>query len=254
MQTDMVGPAAPTLSPVGVGDTLLTVNWNPSTDPADTQGFNVYIDPPPGQSPSDASQATTDGASSGDGTGVLICPDSGSSSSDAATDADGATDAASDGPVDSGCYYSTPVNSVDGGGPGGTTSCPSTVLVGGGGTQTEAGTTGGTQVLLPSQYLVDSLVGNTTSSYTIQGLTNGFNYTVAVAATDGSANTGPLSTPSCAIPAPVDDFWKRYRQAGGSAGVGFCALETFGEPGAGGVLAASVVLAGAAWARRRRRR
>ncbi len=64
--TDMVGPPAPGGVSIANGDTLFLVNWTPNTD-TDTGGYDVVIDPVPGQE-GDAS------AGSGAGTTQLICP------------------------------------------------------------------------------------------------------------------------------------------------------------------------------------
>jgi hypothetical protein len=48
---DMVGPGAPaTPTQSGAGDTLLVASWTPNIDP-DTIGYDIYIDPIPGQEP-----------------------------------------------------------------------------------------------------------------------------------------------------------------------------------------------------------
>ncbi|MBV9948125.1 MAG: hypothetical protein JOZ69_14820, partial [Myxococcales bacterium] len=95
-----------------------------------------------------------------------------------------------------------------------------------------------------------------TGSYTITGLQNEFFYNVAVAAVDGSGNVGPQSTALCHSPAPVDDFWKKYREAGGPAGGGLCTLQGVGEPAAAPVVTGAALLATvfAFGARRRRGR
>jgi hypothetical protein len=48
LDVDLVGPPAPALLPVGIGDTLLVANWMPNTDP-ETAGYDIFIDPFPGQ-------------------------------------------------------------------------------------------------------------------------------------------------------------------------------------------------------------
>ncbi len=64
----------------------------------------------------------------------------------------------------------------------------------------------------------------------IKGLTNGVHYDVVVSAVDGSGNVGPPSICVTDFPAPVNDFFKIYRQDGGQAGGSFCALEAVGQP------------------------
>ncbi|MBV9947363.1 MAG: hypothetical protein JOZ69_10980, partial [Myxococcales bacterium] len=47
-RTDLVGPPPPTGLSIADGDTLLQVSWT-ATSEADTAGYNLYIDPFPGQ-------------------------------------------------------------------------------------------------------------------------------------------------------------------------------------------------------------
>ncbi len=80
--TDLVGPPPPTGVGIADGDTLFVVNWTPNVD-TDTGGYDVIIDPIPGQEPADA--ATSTGGSSG-ATTELICPADSGTSTDAETD------------------------------------------------------------------------------------------------------------------------------------------------------------------------
>jgi hypothetical protein len=132
-----------------------------------------------------------------------------------------------------------------------------------------AATTGGGITTIPCDYLVGSscpagtpvyenvsnptVTGESTSQYTIKGLTNGVTYDVVVAAVDGFGNVGPVSTCYNDYPAPVNDFFKIYRQDGGQAGGGFCALEAVGEPAGASCLGVSFAAAAVTVARRRRR-
>jgi hypothetical protein len=125
-------------------------------------------------------------------------------------------------------------------------------------------TTGGGVSTIPCAYGIQlgsncysggdvTITGESSSSYTIAGLVNGVWYNVVVASVDGSGNVGPPSPEVCDYPAPVSDFWKTYRTAGGQAGGGFCALETLGAP-AGASFALGAAGAGVLAALRRRRR
>jgi len=182
-------------------------------------------------------------------------------------------DGVADASADSGCYTvnaggtSAPTTS--------TSSCPSVVLTGGivqdggvvqevdeAGNVIEGGSTSGaggistipsSHVVQPNAVTQSTVSGLSASTYTVTGLQDGVTYTVAVAAVDGSGNVGPPSVEACDYPAPVNDFWKLYRQAGGGAGGGFCALEAPGAP-VGSSVALFVVAAAAAGAVRRRRR
>ena len=114
---------------------------------------------------------------------------------------------------------------------------------------TDASSIGGLAAVGISQidaavYGVGNVGGNTTSSYIITSirypdgdsgpLINGHQYAVAVAAYDDDQNTGILSNLGCQTPEPVIDFWDKYKDDGGLAGGGFCALEGSGGA-AGGV-------------------
>ena|GEM_PF-1015895 len=188
---------------------------------------------------------------------------------DAAGDA--ATIIASDGAVPPGCHY---VNVASG------AACSSSVLsstfvVGGGGTVTadgsvapapaptpvattgeggelEGGVTlsGGGISAIPPQYKGGEVDDRTATQLTLTGLTNGVNYVVAVTSVDGSGNVGPVSTPQCAQPQPVDDFWKTYKQEGG--GASGCALEGAGPVAQMPVFGAAVAAILALLRRRRR--
>jgi hypothetical protein len=92
------------------------------------------------------------------------------------------------------------------------------------------------------------------SSFAITGLQNGRNYNVVVAAVDGMGNVGPASQLVCDQPAPVNDFWTTYRQAGGRAGGGLFPLEAVGQPVQSAAGIAMVVGTGLMALRRRRKR
>ena len=288
--TDLIGPPPPALGKPAVGDTLMTVSWTPNTD-GDTGGYDIFINQPGTQADgavasntqfmcpdsgsatvADAALEATSDASPEDATTDAIA----SVDATASTDAMAAAEASSS---DAGCKASNV-----GGNSSPTTSdtmCTiDPVLAGGivqdGGaaaavvTSDEAGddasttpvsTGGGGISTIPTSFIVnpnvstgETVSGQTNSTFMITGLKNGATYNVAVAAVDNSGNVGPPSVQGCGKPAPVDDFWKIYREDGGKAG-GFCALEAVGSPagsmltlvGAGSLVAAAV-------GRRRRRR
>jgi hypothetical protein len=113
-------------------------------------------------------------------------------------------------------------------------------------------------------YGVGNVGGNMTSSYIITSvrypdgdagpLINGHQYAVAVAAYDDDQNVGILSNLGCQTPEPVVDFWDKYKDDGGLAGGGFCALKAPAAPVAGSVFGMGVGVAAIAYGRRRRRR
>jgi hypothetical protein len=287
---DMVGPPSPAGVSDQAGDTLLVINWTPNND-TNTLGYDIFIDPIPGQE--DAGPSMADGAPVNTADAMLVCPDTGGGSPQDVTVADGAeggsidgaTDASEGGmdsapPADSGCVY---VNHGGGsGGGGGQGACTSSVLSGslstivdagpitvvdesgtgeGGtddsGTTTESGTGGIANI--PSSYLVGgsgngtTVTDKSTGTYTISGLIDNVTYNFVVSAVDAFGNVGPPSGERCDYPAPVVDFWQQYRQDGGGAG-GFCALDNVGAPVGPSIVGIGMGAAALALARRRRRR
>ncbi|NOU27938.1 MAG: hypothetical protein HOO96_08540 [Polyangiaceae bacterium] len=208
---DTVGPPAPTNLTTGIGEKLLVVSWKPSSETTDTQSYNVYCD---------------------DGT----LP-----ATDASTPVDGSTTA--DAGVDSG------IDAGDDGGDAQAFSASSS------GVSTQANTSG----TCSSAALIEGTVpptsikpcgtvsGPAATSATVTDRVNGVTYAVAVSAVDQYGNPGPLSTITCATPAPTDDFFDLYRRSGGSAG-------GCNEAGNGSVSALVVLgaIALAAFVRRRR--
>lgn len=254
LKAALLGPGAPANVIAGQGDTALIVTWNNARD-SNTQGYTVYCDPPRGQEGIDAGATAVADASPRT---FLVCQDGGF--------ADGGLDDSGDArppiALDGGCVLENVVGGPSGSadvcrGPDGTEMAnPSSVIVSGGGTTTvdEAGvamSTGGTQRVVDPKFICAQLGGSTTTSATITGLQNDQLYTVAVAASDGFGNTGPLSVPSCAAPTLIDDFWKKYRSSGGQAGGGFCALEGAGMPVGSAVFALGGLVAMLSLVRRR---
>ena len=93
--TDMVGPPAPAGVSIANGDTLFLVNWTPNTD-TDTGGYDVVIDPVPGQ------EGDASAAGSGAGTMQLICPAEAGTPNASVSDASEPSDASemADGAID----------------------------------------------------------------------------------------------------------------------------------------------------------
>ncbi|MDP9002634.1 MAG: fibronectin type III domain-containing protein, partial [Myxococcota bacterium] len=271
ISADLIGPPAPSGVGETVGDTLFIATWTLNTD-TDTAGYDVFIDPIPGQE-GNASSVTPDGS-------ILVCSDGASSAAtaqDAAADGleggdDGSTtDAAivASSP-DADCHYLNVAGSS-----GTQNSCTSTALAGGivqdggsvqqyddAGNPIDGGASSGSGGLstIPLPYLVNpgstgvTVSDRSTNSYTVKGLKNNNWYNVVVAAVDNSGNVGPPSPEVCDFPALVNDFWTVYRQAGGGAGGGFCALEAVGEPVPCAAGIALVLVTGGLALRRRRKR
>ena len=280
--TDMVGPPAPTGVRIADGDTLFVVSWTPNVD-TDTAAYDIVIDPPPGQAVASGAVTTVEDCPD---VGAPSAPSSGAgdqdSSSDAETGADAdsaAADATTDGSgtvADASCHSRNVAV-----GSGSCAVCSDPLLMGGTmvGTGTTAPTTtttvdeagndidssvvgptnGGVwtppagHVLSPNSTTGSTITGQTNSTYTIKGLTNGTCYTVALAAVDNYGNVGPPSNQACDFPAPVTDFWKIYRGDGGQAG-GYCALEAVGSPAGSTVAFAGAGSLVVATLRRRRKR
>jgi hypothetical protein len=221
VSVDVRGPSPPTSVSAGVADTALVINWTPAGDP-DTQGYIVYVDPPPtGNTPSTDSAAPSGASDAGT---RLVCADGGFT--DGGFDDSG--DALPGEPIDGGCQLVS--NGSSSGTVGGGSTCPSTILVSGGGTTSkdEAGnstTVGGTQRYVDPAYIGANLGSPSSSSATVQKLNNGTRYTVAVAGIDNYGNTGPLGDPACNTPAEVLDFWDLYKKDNGGAGGGFCSID-----------------------------
>jgi hypothetical protein len=291
INTDMVGPPAPSGVSETVGETIFNVSWTANSD-SDTTGYDVFIDPIPGQENGEGGSAVDLEAGR-----TLVCPDTGAASTgDATVDSATGDDGSLDGPVESsvadgaseasvgplpydgGCYYVNKGGQQPASANGYT--CNDSILASGvtedggldasiitepvvfdeAGDLLEAGSVeegnGGISTI-PLQYLLNGSSGFTIAdksvgSYTIKGLLDGVTYTVVVASVDGTGNVGPPSLEVCDYPAPVRDFWQTYREDGGQAS-GFCALETIGSGGASSLAGVAAVLGLAAFMRRRRR-
>jgi hypothetical protein len=100
----------------------------------------------------------------------------------------------------------------------------------------------------PGKYRCGSATANATEGEAT-GLRNGQLYAVAVATVDKLGNVGPLSEIECGSPKPVTDFFEAYRNAGGEAGGGFCAIGHHRESGALVFMLGALVM----WIVRRRR-
>jgi hypothetical protein len=266
LNTDLVGPPAPSGVSENVGDTLMNLTWTANSD-SDTTGYDIFIDPIPGQEGAEASFALPEP--------ILVCPDTGAAAPIADAGDDAVPDGATSTPTDAGCFF------LNVGGTGesvdGATVCNDSILAssivqdGGTGAITtttddagdEAGTVesgnGGISTI-PTQFQVNggngtgvTVADKSAGQFTISGLKNGVQYTVVVAAVDAYGNVGPSSSEVCDFPAPTQDFWKTYVADGGRAGGGFCALESAGAP-VQSLAGAAFLVSGVALVRRRKRR
>lgn len=215
LKSDMVGPPAPTGITAGDGDRIAQLSWTQGVNP-DTTGFKVFCQPI-GDAPSTDPNATTDP------TYDLVCQDGGMT----------------DPVLDDAGNVITPAQPIDGG-------CVQVAT-------TEAGATDPTCPAPTTDTVCADISGNIASGATVPDLVNGQRYSFAVAGTDAFGNVGPVSEPACATPTPVDDFFRRYRNAGG--GAGGCSLDAMADaaPGTSALLASSTMMV-FAWLRRRRKR
>jgi hypothetical protein len=152
IQTDLVGPPAPTGVSIADGDTLMVVKWVANND-ADTAGYNVYMDPIPGL---EGVTSASTGAEP-----VLVCPDAGASTAiDATADAgnggstidvtiDAATDASNDASPADAALDAPPISDAS------TQVPPVCVYQTSGGAATNLGTCG-SQVLASSSSILDA--------------------------------------------------------------------------------------------------
>jgi hypothetical protein len=293
INTDMVGPPAPSGVSETVGETIYNVTWTANSD-SDTAGYDIYIDPIPGQ----------EGAEGG-ATGLdvqpgqkLVCPDTGVSSVGDATLESG-DDGSVDGPLetsvesgvseasvaplpyDGACY---PVNTggqmptsangyncndsilasgitQDGGVDGGDAGVVETpVVYDEAGNVIEGGTveegSGGISTI-PSQYLLNGSSGFTIADKSVGSYTiKGLIDGVTYTVVVASVDgTGNVGPPSL----EVCDYPAPVRdfwqtyREDGGQAGGFCALETIGAGGAPALAGVAGILAIAALARRRRR-
>lgn len=232
-KVDLMGPSAPIGVKIGVGESILVLEWNQVTS-GDITGYQFFCDPPPG------SEGTSDVRSTQDPGPGDSCEDtagSGGTTSSGGTAGVGELSGSS-GQSDEGESGASGSSGQDeaGGSPntesvGGTSSggasarcitqgsaCPSVNLMGG-------------KVLKnPEKYRCGTVSGLSATKGTVGNLQNFKVYTIAVAATDGVGNVGPLSTLVCETPQPIDDFFKVYRDAGGRAGGGYCQVNQAGMP------------------------
>ena len=241
---DTVGPQVPTMLSLGIGDGQMQLNWLPPSNVVDTAGFKVFCDPSPGKDP-----ALAPGPA--DGAAPQTC-DGSAMSVDAAVPVDSATPADAAADVEAG-----------------STGDASSTAVDSGSSSTCSTSDGGTNICTNSKVIVNGVNGSFIDSYyncgpalsgseskqaTVTGLTNDVPYTFAVAATDLLGNVGPIAVFPCGTPAPIDDFWNKYKEAGGAAGGTFCALEEVGAPVPGTLAGLTLIVAAIALVRRRRDR
>jgi hypothetical protein len=216
---DLAGPPPPASVSAGIGENSLFVHWAVSGN-ADILGYSIYCanqeSVPPGLIGA-AGAAGAGGIQGAGGTG------GGAGESAAGTDTGGT---GTGGTGTAGTAGQLTINQ----------NCFSSVLFAN---------------QLPPATMAPCGTGNgsTQSEGQAKGLQNDQSYAVGVAAFDQVGNVGVLSNLACATPQLVDDFFDRYRAAGGKAGGGFCTIQRYASPWAALLLAGATV----AYALRRRR-
>jgi hypothetical protein len=267
---DVERPPPPTGVTAGSGEDRLIVKWGRSSG-QDRSSYHIYCELAGGSDggvddAGNGSGGTTSGAGGTSGGGADDAEVDGALTGDAAGGAAGA-----DGGLgDAASLVFFPLQATDGG-EGGTSGDGGTG--GDDGTSGEGGTDGGeggagggddvpevpainascpspglVQPNPPARYRCGSASAGATQGEAT-GLQNGLNYAVAVATVDTLGNVGPLSEIECGTPRPVTDFFEAYRDAGGDAGGGFCAIGHSRQSGALVFMLGALVM----WIVRRRR-
>jgi len=106
---------------------------------------------------------------------------------------------------------------------------------------------------LDPAYLCSGLLPSTSKSYRIEGLQNGINYGVGVAAIDKYQNASVISNLVYAMPIPTVDFYTEYKNDGGASQGGYCAAAS-GKHSPGLLALGGLVALGILWWRRRKGR
>ncbi|HEY6557157.1 MAG TPA: hypothetical protein VI072_07785 [Polyangiaceae bacterium] len=251
---DVERPRAPENVSAGAGENRLIVKWGTSKA-QDRQSYQLFCERV------DGGDAGTDDASTGAG-GTSGGSGNGGTSGGFGDDA--GSDAATDAAVEASALALNPLQLGDGSaGTGGTGGVEGT----GGDGGTDTGGEGGeddqrevpdlnlscpspalVQPNPPNRYRCGSATANATEGETDR-LENFQLYAVAVATVDKLGNIGPLSEIECGSPKPVTDFFEAYRNAGGDAGGGFCAIGQNPQSGALVFMLGALVM----WMVRRRR-
>lgn len=234
---DLIGPPAATNVSAGAGDNELIMSWTPPQG-SPVNGYRFYCFPTPG---STGDAAAPLGSAGADG-GIA-----------------GATGAGGGAGMSGMAGASGTGGTAGGGGTAGASGGGGTAGATDAGSKTDSGSDAGPDCLgsplvpgkLPDEtYYCGSGTGNTATSGAVKGLENGTTYAVGVALTDTVNNIGLLSVAECGTPKQVNGFFDQYRNAGGQAGGGFCAIARKPAPGAGLAFALALV---ATMLRRRRR-
>jgi hypothetical protein len=220
---DIAGPNAPTGLSLGAGNELLVAKFSSTAQStSDFRGYRAYCFPAASKG---AGALSTKGADAGlDALDDAVVDD--------ATADGAASDAAADGAAADGASASDAGSGVRAEG------CPS-------GDPFVPGELPGPEL---DPYICGDDSTTATGQLTIsrfgsgEALQNDVPYAVAIGTTDRQGNSGPLSEVVCATPKKTNDFYGVYREAGGTAGGGWCAVGR-GTRAASGLAGAVFVLA-----------
>lgn len=214
MKIDLIGPTAPTVTEVLVGDEAITVSIDPPDNLGDVNGYYAFCDPPV--------LAETKGGVGGAG---------GAGGSGGSGGAGGSTTGGAGGSGGGASGGEGGATSTGGSGGGETGACGSSVIVVG---------------ASPSLKYKCGEASGDASQIIATGLANGTEYAVGITAFDDIGNAGPLARVDCVKPRPVDDFFKNYCGADGGAcddsGCNLSGNATRGAYASLGLLALSAML------------
>jgi hypothetical protein len=107
---------------------------------------------------------------------------------------------------------------------------------------------------LDPAFLCADRIAPQSSGVRIKGLQNGIPYVIGVTSVDKNGNASPIIEAILQRPIPTRDFYNGYRQAGGAAEGGYCALARGGRVAGAAEIAVGGALLMMAARRRRRRR
>jgi hypothetical protein len=230
---DIKAPAPPTNVSAGAGDKTLVASFTAPSGESNLLRYHFYC--------SVRTEAPVDTGTGGTDTGGTAATDTGG------TDTGG---------TDTGAAGAEAAAATGGDASGGTSGTAGTA--GTAGTSTTADPTCTSSVLKPGEPPPADAIdcGTVTAQGASGGETSpvlandGDFYAVAVATEDNVNNIGVLSGLACAQPRDVTGFYEAYREAGGSAGGGYCSF----APGKHGALATLFALGLGALALLRRRK
>lgn len=207
---DVSGPLPPTEPTVGAGNRLLVANFKSTagnTTGGDLVGYRAYCFPSTSGKTAvgDAGTAATPETGTTD-TGTAVVEDTGAAD-DAADAGDGAT-------VEDTGMVEEDTGTATGADAALPENCPANVPF-------VAGEIPGPEL---DEFICMPDTNTSSGKLTIGGLTNNVAYAVALTSSDRHGNPGAFSAVACGTPKLTNDFFTLYRNGGGMAGGGYCAI------------------------------